>query len=204
MWLKKNSSISSLINEVKNRISRENIDINLINLEKLLNYQKNLKIILLDKERFKNHKTERYFKNYIKGIKFIPSFQSFGFGEYYVYFYPTDLTKIDFKHFLHNSFQKVKFPASIENSNSFLIKFLWPYINPNNSLLNWLNKSKKVIREYCLFFIKRVFQIFHFNYNLSVNEWDLDPNRFKIYFQNILFNPDYNLVVPELKEFNIV
>jgi hypothetical protein len=33
--------------------------------------------------------------------------------------------------------------------------------------------------------------------------WDLDPNRFKIYFQNILFNPDYNVQIPDLKEFNI-
>ena len=31
----------------------------------------------------------------------------------------------------------------------------------------------------------------------------MDPNRFKIYFQNILFNPDYKLKVSGLKEFNL-
>ncbi|NVM38393.1 MAG: hypothetical protein HWN81_22550 [Candidatus Lokiarchaeota archaeon] len=202
IWGKK-KTILSLINEVENRISRESIDLNISNLEKILDYYKNLDKNISEIERFKDYKDELFFKNYIRAIKFIPSFQSFGFGEYYVYFYPLELEQIDFKHFLHNSFQKIKFSASIDNSSSFFINFIWPYRNPNISLLNWLNKSKKVIREYCLFFIKKVFQIFHFNYNLSVNEWDLDPNRFKIYFQNILFNQDYDVRISELKEFNI-
>jgi len=199
----KNKFISHLINEIEQRISRESIDFNLNNLTNLLNFNKNLQGNLLDLKKFKNFKSENFFKNYIKSIKIYPSFQSFGFGEYYVYFYPTDLNKIDFKHFLHNSFQKIKFPASFDNSNSFLIKYIWPYRTPNDKILNWLVKSKKTIREYCMFFVKKVFQIFHFNFNLSVNEWDLDPNYFKIYFQNILFNPNYKPPIPDLKEFNI-
>ncbi len=195
--------IFSLINKVDNRIYIEHFDLNFSNLSKLLEYNKNLDRILFDLNRFKISKNENFFKNYIKAINFIPSFQSFGFGQYFVYFYPKDLNQIDFKHFLHNSFQKIKYLATIDKSNSFLINFLWPYRNPNISLLNWLTKSKKAIQEYCLYFIKRVLQIFHFNYNLSTNEWDLDSNRFKIYFQNVLFNPDYKVRVPELKEFNI-
>ena len=81
--------------------------------------------------------------------------------------------------------------------------FIWPFRKPNNKILNWLIKSKKIIREYSLFFVKKVYQIFHFDYNLDINGWDLDHNRFKIYFQNVLFNPDYNPKTPELREFNI-
>jgi len=202
LWPKQ-KFMSHLINDVENRISKEQINLEFINLDKLKEYNKNLEENLTNLERFKHSKIEFFFKNYVKAIKFIPSFQSFGLGQYFIYFYPTDLRQIDFRHFLHNSFQKIKFPASIDKTNSFLIKFIWPYRNPNNSLLNWLNKSKKVIREYCLYFIKRIFQIFHFDYNLSTNEWDLDPNRFKIYFQNILFNPEYSRKISMLKELSI-
>jgi len=202
LWGKK-TELSNFITLIEKRVSKEHIDFNLNNINKLLSYYKNLESNLLDLENFKNSKNKYFFRNYIKSIKIIPSFQHFGFGQYYLYFYPRDLKDIDFKHILHNSFQKIKFPINIDNSNSFLIKFIWPYQNPNKSVLNWLIKSKKVIREYCLFFVKKVFQIFHFNYNLSANEWDLDPNRFRIYFQNILFNPDYELIIPRMKEFKI-
>ncbi|MFW9829183.1 MAG: hypothetical protein ACFFEY_16525, partial [Candidatus Thorarchaeota archaeon] len=199
----KQPTISYLSNQIENRISKEHIEFNLSNLNRLIKYNNILKKVLLDKEEFKNYKTENFFINHIKTIKIIPSFQSFGFGQYFLYFYPLDLNEIDFKQLLSNTFQKLKFPANIDNSNSFFIQFICPYRNPNTSLLNWLTKSKKVIREYCLFFIKKVFPIFHFNHNLSVNEWDLDPDRFKIYFQNILFNPDYKIINPELKEINV-
>ncbi|MBA7695055.1 hypothetical protein ES703_103674 [subsurface metagenome] len=125
-------------------------------------------------------------------------------SQYLLYFYPTDINKIDFKLLMNNSFQSISYPAQIDNSNSFLFQYISPYRNPGISpYLNWLTKSKKIIREYCLFFIKKIYQILHFNYNLSSDGWDLDPNRFKIYFQNILFNPDYKVQIPDMKEFNI-
>ncbi|MFX0000711.1 MAG: hypothetical protein ACFE88_11385 [Candidatus Hermodarchaeota archaeon] len=114
-------NFSYLINEVETRISKEHIDLKFSNLDKLLDFHKNLHKILFHIENFKYSKTEYFFKNCIKSVKIIPSFQSFGFGQYFLYFYSTDLNQIDFKHFLHNSFQKVKFQASIDNSNSFLI-----------------------------------------------------------------------------------
>jgi len=199
----KKKNISDLITFIEKRISNEKIDFNSSKINELLDFHINLESNLLDLEKFRGSKNDLFFKNYIKSIKFIPSFQHFGFGAYYLYFYPINLRDIDFKHLLHNSFQKFKFPINIDNPNSFLIKYIWPYLNSNRSLLNWLIKSKKVIREYCLFFIKKIFHIIHFNYNLSVNEWNLDPNRFRIYFQNILFNPDYFLTIPKLKEFKI-
>jgi len=202
LWAKERY-LSRLISLIEKRMSKEHIDLNNSSLYNLLLFNNNLYHRLLNVEEFKHSKNQYFFQNYIKAIKFIPSFQNFGFGQYFLYFYPIDLKKVDFKHLLHNAFQKIKFPASIERSNSFFIKFIYPYRNPNVSLLNWQVKSKKVVREYCLFFIKKVFQIFHFNYNLSANEWDLDPNRFRIHFQNILFNPEYELSIPQLSEFNV-
>jgi len=121
-----------------------------------------------------------------------------------LYFYPTDINQIDFKLLMNNSFQSISYSAQIDNSNSFLCQYLFPFRNPGiSSYLNWLTKSKKIVREYCLFFVKKVYQILHFNYNLTSDGWDLDPNRFKIYFQNILFNPDYKIQkIPNMKEFN--
>ncbi|MFX1309224.1 MAG: hypothetical protein ACFE8C_05940 [Promethearchaeota archaeon] len=202
LWLKK-KFVSQLVTKVKNRTSKKHQDFNITDLNNLLDFFKNLRKNLTNTEKFKLFKEKNFFRNYVKSIKLIPSFQSFGLGQYFLFFYPINLNEIDFKHLLHNSFQKIMYPTIIDNSNSFFINFIWPYHNPNISLLNWLTKSKRVIREYCLFFIKKVFQNIHFNYNLSINEWDLDPNRFKIYFQNILFNPDYKLIIPKFKEFNI-
>ena len=200
-WAKYN--ISHLISHIENRISKEHIDFNFKSIYQLLVFHNNLKDSLKNIDSFKGVKKEYFYNNYIGAIKFIPVFQAFGFGQYFLYFYPLDLGVIDFKHFLHNSFQKIKYPAILGNSNSFLMSFIWPYRNPNDKLLNWLTKSKKVIREYCAFFIKKVYQLFHFERNLSEFGWDLDFNRFRAYFQKILFNPSYHITNPKLKEINI-
>ncbi|MHA1476615.1 MAG: hypothetical protein ACTSPU_00300 [Promethearchaeota archaeon] len=202
-WLKENS-ITVLIKQVEDRIRRENIDLNIINLHLVLEFSTELEENILNIDKFKRSQEELFFKNYVKAIKIIPSFKDFGLSSYSLYFYPTDINQIDFKLLLNNSFQSISYPAQIDNSNSFLIQYIYPYRNPGvKSYLNWLTKSKKIVREYCLFFIKKIYQILHFNYNLTSEGWDLDPNRFKIYFQNILFNPDYKIQIPALKEFNI-
>jgi len=202
LWAKE-YKMEFLINQVQKRKLEQRLDASKENLRKLVDCHTNLDIILLDLEKFKSFKKEMIFKRYIKNIKFLPLFQYFGLGQYFLYIFPINIKDIDFKHLLHNSFQNIRFPLNIDNSNSFLIKFIWPYRNPNIALLNWLTKSKKIIREYCVFFIKRLYQLFHFNYNLRVNEWDLNPNHFKSYFQNILFNPGSKPLIPEFKEFNL-
>jgi len=200
-WRRKN--ISHLIRHVEYHVSKEHIDFNLKSLYQLVAFHKNLVDNLRDLETFKVIKKEYFFTNFIASIKFIPVFQRFGFGQYFFYFFPLELDEIDFKHFLHNSFQTIRYPTRIENSNSFLINFLWPYRNPNIKLLNWLTKSKKVIREYCVFFIKKIYQLFHFDYNLSEIGWDLDFNKFRMFFQKILYDPNYHIPDPKLKEINL-
>ncbi|MFW9989293.1 MAG: hypothetical protein ACFFC3_11605, partial [Candidatus Odinarchaeota archaeon] len=146
-------SISNLIKKVNNRVLREHIDYNKSHLNKLLDFHLNLEKNLIDIEKFKEIKQEYYFKNYIKSIKFIPAFQNFGFSQYYLYIYPYNLNEIDLKLLLTNTFQDIKYPACIDTSNSFLIKYIMPYDIPNVKYLNWLVKAKQVIREYSLFSI---------------------------------------------------
>jgi len=193
-----------LVKEVEDRVRNETIDLTSEILRKFFEFHNLLGENILNIEEFKKSKEKFFFKNCIKSIDFIPSFQNFGISQYFLYFYPTDIEKIDFKLLLNNSFQSISYPAQIDNSNSFLIQYIYPYRNPGISpYLNWLTKSKKIVREYCLFFVKKFYQILHFEYNLSSEGWDLDSNRFKIYFQNVLFNPDYKVQIPDLKEFNV-
>ncbi len=200
----KEDDLPTLIKSVEDRVRNERVDLDLDNLRNLVELNKLLKDKILDLEGFKTSREKSFFKNYIKSINFIPSFQRFGMSQYTLYFYPTDINKIDYKLLLNNSFQSISYPAQIDKSNSFLIQYISPYRNPGvSTYLNWLTKSKRIVREYCLFFVKKMYQLFHFNYNLSSKGWDLDPNRFKIYFQNILFNPDYKIQLLDLKEFNI-
>ncbi len=196
-------NLLNLVKKANIRISRENKDFTITPLNKLLDFHLRLEKSLLDTKEFSGIKREYYFKNYIKSIKFIPAFQRLGFGQYFFYLYSTDMNKLDFKLLLMNTFQKVKFDACIDDSNSLFINYVMPYNKPNLKYLNWLTKSKKVIREYCVFFIKKVYQICHFNYNLSLEGWEYDKNRFKKYMQNILFNPNYNIQIPKIKEFNL-
>jgi len=200
----KEEDISHLIKSVEDRIRGEHVDLSVNKLNDLVEFHNKLEEELLNLSEFKNSQEKFFFKNYIISINFIPSFQNFGMCQYSLYFYPTDVNQIDFKLLMNNSFQSISYPAQIDNSNSFLCQYIFPFRNPGISpYLNWLTKSKKIVREYCLFFVKKVYQILHFNYNLSSDGWDLDPNRFKIYFQNILFNPDYKVQIPAMKEFNI-
>jgi len=203
LWSKHND-VTYLIKAVENRIRNEHVDLSVGGIQNLIEFQEKLSELLLNLNDYKKSQEKFFFKNYIKSIDFVPSFHNFGISQYFLYLYPTDINQIDFKLLLNNSFQSIRYPAQIDNSNSFLIQYIFPYRNPGISpYINWLTKSKKTVREYCLFFIKKFYQIFHFNYNLSPDGWDLDPNRFKIYFQNILFNPDYKVQIPDLKEFNI-
>jgi hypothetical protein len=195
--------ILNLIKKVNDRVMRENVDFNIDHLKKLLNFHLNLDRNILDIEKFKVLKKEFYFKNYIKAIKFIPAFRFFGLGQYFLYVFPSDLYKIDFNLLLLNTFQKICYPASIDNSIPLFIKYIKPYDVPNLKYLHWLTKSKKTIREYCGFFIQKVYHILHFDYNINKEGWIYESGNFKMHMQNILFNPSDSVKIPKIKEYKI-
>lgn len=195
-------NMTNLIDKINKRIRSECISFNTNDIQKLLHFHLNLEKYFMNKEEFEITKKENFFKQYIKSIKIFPAFQNFGLGQYFLYITPFDLEDIDFKILFTNTFQKIKHIASIDSSNSFFIKYIFPHNEPNISYLNWL-RSKNKIREYCLFAIKSISQIFHFNHNLSSNGWYLDPNNFKTYIQNVLFNPNYKVQTSEVKHFNV-
>ncbi|MFX1317372.1 MAG: hypothetical protein ACFE9T_16025, partial [Promethearchaeota archaeon] len=199
-WLIKESLIN-LIKKINKRINSESFVFHPEDIQKLVNFHLDLEKYFTNKEELQLIKEENFFKQYIKSIKFLPNFQNFGLGQYLLYITPFDVEDIDFKMLFTNTFQKLRLIASINSSDSFFIKYLFPYNNPNTSYINWL-RSKNKIREYCLFNIKSMSQIFHFNYNLSSNGWYLDSNNFYNYIQNILFNPNYRVQTSEVKYFN--
>jgi len=202
-WSNKNE-ISGLINQIANRFSREQISYDMHNLNNLLSFHLNLTEKISNEIEIKNIKEKEFFNNHVKSINIFPSFQMFGLSQYYLYIRPINLKEIDFKLLLTNSFQSVKYPASINNSASLFIKYIFPFRNPGNiTYINWLTKSKRNISEYCLFFIKKIYIIFHFDYNLSSTGWDLNSNHFKTYAQKILFNPSFNSNISKNREFDI-
>lgn len=201
-WSQK-KSIQNFVERVNDNVLRKNYDFNIRNLNKLVEFHSILKDLLLDNEKFGRIQQNNCFKNYVKSIKFFPMFQHFGFGQYFLYLYPSDMNELDFKLLFTNTFQKVEYPACIDKSNSLFIKYIIPHAAPQLKYLHWLTKSKKVIREYCGFFIKKVYQILHFSHNLSSEGWVYDKDRFKMHMQSILFKTDYIFQIPEIKEYKI-
>jgi len=200
----KEKNIKRLIKTMNYHDEREKNDFNVSNLNRLVKFNLSLKKTLLNLENFRDLKTECFFKNHVKSIKFIPAFQRFGFEQFYLYVYPTEMDEVDLKLLLTNTFLKVKYPASIDDSNSLLIKYLMPYRTPNLKYIHWLTKSKKIIREYLAFSVKKIYQIFHFNINLNSREgWIYDLDKFKIYMQEILFNPQYDILIPDINIFDL-
>jgi len=203
IWKKNINSFSELINKINMRKSKEKSDFNIRRLNNLMTFHNNLNDILSDNERMRLIRREPFFKKYIKAIKFIPNYQSFGLSKYYLYIKPIDLDDIDFKGLLLNNFQSIKHSAVVKEVNSFLIKYLFPYRSENDKYLNWLLKSKKNISEYCLFSIKKTHQLFHVDYNIYSAGWDISANRFKAYAQKILFHKDFKITIPSARSFNV-
>ena len=184
---------------VNKRIKKQNLDFKKAKLERLKNLHSTLKdsfsnpMLLLKND---------IFNQYVDSIKLIPSFQFFGLSKYYLYIKPTNIGEVDFKLLLLNTFEEIQFPAYIDRTHSFFISYIFPYRKPNISYINWLTKSKKEIREYCLFFIKKVYYNLHFDFNLTPNGWDLDPNYFKSFAQKILFDRSFHHRA-DFRSFNI-
>lgn len=196
-------NINNLVKRVNDRISREQTNFNIDKLNELINFHLNLNKILLSPSKFKEINKKEFFKEYIKSIKFIPVFQDFGLGQYFLYIRPINMDIIDFKLLFNNTFQKVRYPAYIDNVQSLFIKSLFPYRNLNMSYLNWLTKSKKIISEYCTFYIKKIYILLHLDYNIGPKGWEIDSNRFKAYLQKVLLDKTFKFEPSKMKEYNI-
>ncbi len=202
LWLS-NINMKELVNKVNQRAKSEKYDFIPKYIQQLEVFNFNLEKTFYDKQILSNILKEEFSARYIHSIKFFPTFQQFGFGQYLLYLTPFDYNEIDLKLLFSNTFQQVKHNSSIDSSNSLLINYIFPNNEPNKSYLNWLAKSKKNLREYCLFNIKSISQIFHFNTNLNSNGWNLDPNNLKTHIQDILFNLHYKIKSSEVKHFNV-
>jgi hypothetical protein len=201
-WIE-GADMNLLVDKVQDRVAREQVNYNSTEIQKLLNFYLNLKETIINVNKFNEIKKEGFFKTKIESIKFKISMQTIGLSSYYLYIRPIDIDKIDFKLLLTNTFKKIMFPVNYDLSNCLMIKYFFPYRNPNKAYINWLMKSKKNISEFLLFFVKKIHFLFHFEYSLSLKGWDLDPNRFKNYLQQILFEKNFKEKVPTLRQVNI-
>ncbi|MFX1455323.1 MAG: hypothetical protein ACFFDB_08085 [Promethearchaeota archaeon] len=198
-----NNNIKDLVEIVKKRSSSRTTKYNPNRMKSLLNFRSNLEQVLHNQDKFSSIKSTDFYSSCIKSIKFVPSFRKFGLAQYFLYLCPHDWGAIDLKLLLLNSFQNIQHPAQIDRDQPVFIKYLFPYRAPNKSYLNWLIKSKKIIRESCFFFIKKFFDITQFDTNLSSTGWYYSSNRFKIHIQNVLFNPNYSPQSFNIREFSI-
>ena len=196
-----NKSIEDLVEKVNKRVRIEKSNFQSQDLPKLIDFYINIEKYLINKEKYRKVRKEEFFKYFIKSIKIIPAFHSFGLSQYQLYLTPFDFDEIDFRLLFTNSFQKIKLKSSFGRSNSILINYIFPYADPNNSYLNWLRGQKK-IQEYCLFKVESLSQIFHFDRNLSTFGWDLDFNSFKEYIQDLLKEPKSYDQDVNIKTFN--
>ncbi len=196
-------NFETLIEEVEKNDYARNLNFSIDYLNKLVNFDMKLKEILLDDEKYMELKNDFFFQNYIDSIDFLPAFSKFNLEQFYLYIYPFDLGEIDYRLLFTNSFQEVQYPAKIGKSNSLLIRYLMPFRAPNLSYINWITKSKRAIREYCAFSMKKIYTIFHTNFNLTPDGWDYSADKFKVHMQKVLFDPKYKIKIPELKEFDV-
>jgi len=200
----KEKNIDKLVDNVRDRSSREQIDFTINTIYKLSEFHKNLLKNLSDIESYKVLKKSPFFENYIRSIKFIPAFQNFKFSNYYLWLKPNNINEVDIKLLLANTFLSMKYPVEIDQyTHSFLINYIFPFQNPNDKYINWLAKSKRNISEYFFFYIKKISHILHFNHNLTAMGWNLDAKRFKTYTKKLLYPQKNEIQIPSIRDFNL-
>ncbi|MFX1345251.1 MAG: hypothetical protein ACFFAI_09085 [Promethearchaeota archaeon] len=202
-----NQNMDSLVRTVNKRISHQDLNFELKELGDLSDFNVNLKRYLVDQVQYLNIKSKKFFEKYVNSIKFLPTLQRFGFSQYNLYirpfFYNSSSFRMDFRLLFINSFQKIKYPACFELDQAIFSEYIFPFRTPNKSYLNWLVKSKKNVSEYCLFYKKKYHDVLHFNRNLRKEGWEYSSIRFKSYMQDILFKPNYDPKISEIREFDL-
>lgn len=190
----------SLLTRSARRVAKDKIPFEESSLSQLIIFVKNLEKDLLHLDYLKQVKKNKFFKNHLKSITFLPLLSKFGLSQYYLYFYPSNLDRINFKLLLNNSFQSVKCSVGVEKSPSFIVKYLFPYKNPNARYINKAARQLRIIREYCLFRLTRAHYNFHIDLPFTPKDWQIDPDKFKIYVQEVLFTDKWQGSHVYLKE----
>ncbi len=195
----RNISIEKLIFLVRRRVYSEKFETESDILRELQEFYKNMESIIINKNLFAQNKKATFFEKFVRSIKLEPCFQRFGLSQYYLYIKPCDWTRIDLKLLLLDTFQSIKVPACVGNEFLF-IKYLFPYRAPNDAYLNYAAKTLKIVGEYCLFLVKKIYTVINFAFNLSSVGWNLDHNLFKIHLQKVLFEADFNFQMSGVKQ----
>ncbi len=200
IWsMDENISIDDLISLVRRRVYSEKFEIELEHLRDLQDFNVNIENVLINKNTFSLSKQSPFFEKFVGSIKFLPCFQSFGLSQYFLYIKPDDWKKIDLKLLFLDAFQSIKVPACVGNE-FLLIKYLFPYREPNDAYLNYASKTLKIVDEYCFFLVKKMYSVLNFSFNISSVGWDLDHNLFKIHLQKVLFGSDFDFQRSGVKE----
>ncbi|MFW9866180.1 MAG: hypothetical protein ACFFEN_08800 [Candidatus Thorarchaeota archaeon] len=191
------------LNMVTTRGISEPFVYSLDHLTDLSNFHEYLSAMITNPEKYEQIHNRDFFTTFIKSIRFLPAFQYFGFSQYMLYIRPSAFERVDLKLLLLNTFQNIKHSGGIGTSTSLLIKYLMPYGRPNTAYLNRLVKSERVIGEYCLFSLQKVYILLQFDSNLGTDGWDYDPDRFKKHMQKLLFDPSYTIPHSRFREYDI-
>ena len=200
--LSKDNSLE-ILNEATQKRIKATIYCDLPTVKELKKFAQSIEKMFSQFASFAQIKNKPFFKNHVKSIKFLPMFSRFGFSQYHLYFYPTDVDQINFKLLLNNSFQSLKCSVGVETAPSFLIKYIYPYRTPNMRYVNRATKTLRIIREYCAFRLIRGYFNFHANHSFSSEGWEINFNQFEIHIQKILFTNKWEKPPEYLKECNL-
>lgn len=184
------NDLDSLAKEFHRQSSHRSLDFNPTNINELVQIHRSLIPTLTDLQKFKELQTRYAFTTYVDAVRFIPHFGQFGFSHYFVWTKLKNLSEVNLKSFLTNSFLNVKTSTKLGRGyNSLLISYLFPLRTPNTSYLNWLLHTKRLFLEYFMLTPTCVHQIFQFSKNLTKQGWDLSADKFLTFAKSRIMNP---------------
>ncbi|MHA1146908.1 MAG: hypothetical protein ACTSR8_01540 [Promethearchaeota archaeon] len=195
--------LEDFYNEVSERKENEQIDLSLTSLNSLKDFYHNFSDIFKDYDSFKQFSQSETFQKYIYKIKVLPIFQRFGISKYYTLIRPISISDLDLRLLLQNNFISLKTPLNIGETCSLYMKNIFPHQSPNLGYINWLSKSKKNISEYCVFFPKKIHNVFHFDTSLGPDGWYSSKSSFKYHVQRVLFDKSYKRDLSKLKTISV-
>lgn len=183
--------LDPLVKSVSLRASREQMTLKSQDLLTLKQKIKNLKQIASDPRTLSEFIESDSFKTYVRHLDFIPMYRKFNLSKYTLNIHWKSFQDIDYRLLLLNSFLEFKMPAHFDTKPTFFLSYLFPYRTPNKAYINWNSRSKKSVMDYSLFTPKKIHLIFHTDYSLKADHWEINSDEFMNFYQKILFNPNF-------------